>query len=122
MARQGRRELANDRAATTKDRAKGSAKAIILAIFFASSALPVVLSIIAPFTRIYQLSSANGVEMMTDKPAVDQAYALGIFLYLREDGRLYQQPPGKAFDPGPQSRPSALGQLLSRDMPGTHED
>jgi hypothetical protein len=53
--------------------------------------------------------------MITDKQAVDQAYALGIILYLRDDGRLYQQPPGRrsilARNRGPRRLGSCCGDI-----------
>lgn len=44
--------------------------------------------------------------------AMQQAYGLGITLYLPESGPPQQHPPGELIDPGPRSRPLEIGHDL----------
>lgn len=43
------------------------------------------------------------------RKAEELAYALGIALYLRDDGTIAQFGPGELIDPGPKSRPLGHG-------------
>lgn len=37
------------------------------------------------------------------------AWGMGITVYIRDDGRIYQHPPGRAIEPPPNAQPETAG-------------